>query len=424
MMPDHSQKSRGTLSGLSLLREPNFARLFTARFVSTLGNGFGPVALSFGILGMKEGSPWALSLVLACQTLSMLVFSLFGGVIADRFSRARVMVVAQVTEGFSYGITALLIFAGNAPIWTLCACSALSGFCTALFSPAYVGIVKEVVEETELQEANALMKVGINVASILGLSLGGGAVALFGAPTSLAIDSLTFFISGLLILCTRIRPMDRSGKGSLVQDLKEGASGFFSRTWLWVLSIQYSIAFACVSATMGVLGPMLAKSELGGPTSWSAITAAQAVGTVGGAFVALRVRSTRPILVAACVTCMMAAIPLALGAGAPLAVVVLTALAAGVAADIFEVLFFSALQQSVPAELISRVGSWDMLGSLSLAPLGVMISGPTAAAFGVHRTLLTFGGVVVIITVCVLLVPSVRSGRVQSPQSSSTLESV
>ncbi|WP_224280060.1 MFS transporter [Streptomyces sp. LS1784] len=403
--------TRSSIPGIHLLKDKNFARLFAARFISTLGNGFGPVALSFGVLGLKGGSPWDLSLVLACQTLSMLLFSLFGGVLSDLFPRSRVMVVAQVIEGLAYAALALLILAESPAIWALCLCAALSGVCTATFSPAYVGVVKEVVDDVDLQEANGLMKVGINVAKILGLSLGGPVVLLAGAATSLAVDSLSFVISGVLIYFTRISPVRAMSRQSLFQEIRLGASGFFSRSWLWVLSIQYAVAFACMNATAGVLGPLLAKTDLGGAASWSVITSAQAVGAVGGAVIALRVRTRRPILVAACVTCMMAAVPFALGFGAPLLLIAFTALAAGVAADIFEVLFFATLQRDVPAEMISRVGSWDMLGSLSLAPLGVMLAGPAAAEFGVHTALIGFGSVVVVATGCVLLVPAVRVGR-------------
>ncbi|MDO0927090.1 hypothetical protein QQY24_17340 [Streptomyces sp. TG1A-8] len=135
------------------------------------------------------------------------------------------------------------------------------------------------------------------------------------------------------------------------------------------------------------------------------------MGTVAGAGLAARVRVGRPVLVAVVCT-FPAAVPLALlGARAPLWLIAAAMFGAGVASDVFGVLWATTVQREIPEQVLSRVSSYDWFGSLALAPLGLLLAGPVAAAVGTGRALAGCAALVVLATSAALLSPQVRALR-------------
>ncbi|MFJ2901410.1 MFS transporter [Streptomyces sp. NPDC087212] len=391
-----------------LWRDRPFLLLASARTISLLGSGFARIALAFAVLALPGAGPGRLSLVLACQSLPQLVFILVGGVIADRVSRAGLMVVSDLLGAAAYAGLAVLVFTGHAPLLPLCALAFVAGAATALFMPAMDGLVPLLVPGDRLQRANGLLRMGTNSSLLLGLALSGVTVAWIGAGWALALNALSFVVSALLLsrLPTRARPAKASTGWA---DLKEGWREFSSRRWLWAVVAQYAIVVAAVNANIGVLGPLVAHRELGGAEAWSAIVGAQAVGTVAGAGLVARVRVRRPILVAVLAT-FPAAAPIALLAGsAPVWLIVVAMFCAGVAGDVYGVLWSTTMQREIPEEALSRVSSYDWFGSLAFAPLGLLLAGPAAAAVGLDDALAGCALLVVLATGAALLAPEVRN---------------
>ncbi|WKU48469.1 MFS transporter [Streptomyces sp. VNUA116] len=392
------------------LRDRNFALLSWARAISVLGNAFARVALAFAVLALPGATPGRLSLVLACQLLPQVLFVLVGGVIADRIPRIRLMVVAELTGAAAYGGLAAMSLTGHAPLPALAVLAAAAGTATALFVPAMTAVVPEIVARERLTEANAALRMGMNVATVLGLSLSGVVVAGAGAGWALALDALTFLASAALTAGIRPARAHRRRGGPGLRDLRDGWREFASRQWLWAVVLQYAFVVAAQSAAVGALGPLASQEDSGGVREWSCVVAAQAVGTIAGAGLAGRLRPRRPILVAVLAT-FPAALPMALlGLHAPVWPTAAAAFAAGVAGDVFGVLWATALQRDVPAEALSRVSSYDVFGSLACAPLGTLAAGPLATAAGPRAGLLCCAAVVVAATAAVLLSPEVRRG--------------
>src|SRR5262245_36747099 len=139
---------------LAILRDRRFGLLFAARTCSVLGSAFGPVALAFGVLALPGATATTLSLVVAAESISMVVFMLIGGVIADRLPRAKVMMTADLAAAAAWGGLAVMLITGWAPVPVLVGLSAVAGLATALFFPALTGVVPEVVADDRLQTAN------------------------------------------------------------------------------------------------------------------------------------------------------------------------------------------------------------------------------------------------------------------------------
>jgi MFS family permease len=397
----------------ALLVDRPFALLFTARTISVLGTGFGRVALAFAVLALPGSSPTMLSIVLACQALPQLVLILAGGVIGDRFARRRVLLAAELFAGVAWTGLTLMFLTDHAPLLWVSVFAALAGVASAVFLPAFDGVVPDLVPASRRQSANGLLRIGFNLGLILGLSLAGATVAVVGAGWAVALNAASFFVSAGLILGIRTPAGPPRPPASAWSDLRRGWQEFSSRQWLWAVVAQYAFVVAAINAYVGVFGPLLAVSGLGGAPAWSAITAAQAAGTFLGVGIAVRVHPRRPVRIAVLVTA-TAALPMALlAASAPLAAVVGAAFLAGVAGDVFGVLWSTTMQREVPADALSRVSSWDLLGSLSFAPLGLLVAGPVAAATGTSRALWGCAALVVLATGGALLAPQVR--RLRAP---------
>ncbi|MDG4823176.1 MFS transporter [Asanoa sp. WMMD1127] len=397
----------------ALLADRPFALLFTARTISVLGTGFGRVALAFAVLALPGSSPVTLSVVLACQALPQLVLILAGGVIGDRFPRRRVLLAAELFAGVAWTGLTLMFLTGHAPLVAVGVFAALAGVASAVFLPAYDGILPDLVPPERRQSANGLLRIGFNLGLILGLALAGTTVALVGAGWAVALNAASFFASALLIAVMPRVPAVARVPASVWSELRRGWREFASRQWLWAVVGQYAFVVAAINAYVGVFGPLLSVDRLGGAPAWSAITAAQAAGTFLGVGIAVRVHPRRPILVAALVTATAALPMVLLAVAAPLLVVVTAAFLAGVAGDVFGVLWSTTLQREVPAEALSRVSSWDLLGSLSFAPLGLLVAGPIAGATGTPAALLGCAALVVLATAGALLAPEVR--RLRAP---------
>ena len=393
-----------------------FVLLATARTASVLGNGFGLIALAFGVLALPGASPDRLSLVLGALRLPQVLLVLFGGVIGDRLPRYRLMIGAELVAGIGYGALAWMIGTGRAPLAGLLIAAAVAGSATAVFLPASSGVLPEIVEPAMLQAANGWLRIGQNTALVSGLFASGLLVAAVGPGWALAVDALSFWISAWLIGLMRVPARARVRTGSSWQDLRQGWWEFRSRQWLWVVVLQFTFLLAAVSAMTGVLGPLLADRELGGARAWALLAAGQALGTVAGAGLATRIRPRHPIRVAVLATGTLAVPMLMLGAGLGVWWSLAAMAASGVASDIFGVLWQTTLHRLIPERMMSRVSAYDIFGSIAFAPLGILVAGPVAAAIGVRPALLGCGALALLSTAGALLAPEVRGLTDRTPE--------
>jgi len=401
-----ADRLRGTLSPL---RERDFRLFFAGRTISRLGASFSYVALAFAILEIG-GDASDVGIVLACFAVSQLVFILVGGVWADRLPRNRVMVAANVINGFAQLTVATIVLTDVARTWHIAALAAVNGLAQAFFFPAAQGIVPQLVSKTRLQEANALLRLSLNATNIGGAALAGLVVAAAGAGWAIAVDGVSFLVCAGFLARIRL-PSSAMERSRFVAELRDGWSAFASRTWLWAIVIAFGFINAFWASGLSVLGPIVAKAELGGAAAWGLIAAATGLGLVAGAGVALKWRPEHPLRVGMLATAGLSLPLAALASGVPLPVVVVSAFVAGLGIELFGVFWELSLQQHIPGELLSRVFSYDMLGSIALMPVGFLVVGPLSDAVGIHPTLWITAGAIVVLVGATLSVDDVRRLR-------------
>jgi predicted MFS family arabinose efflux permease len=400
------------ISRPQILRDRSLFSLFAARTVSLVGSAMAPVALAFAILDLPGGNATTLGLVLMAGVTAQVVFVLLGGVIADRFPRHRVMVSADLVAGLAQAAIAALVVTRHANPGVLAALVAVSGAATALFTPASRSVMPQLVTGEALQSANALLQVSIRGGTILGTALAGVFVAAIGPGPTLFVNSGSFFLSAVLLGGIKLRyPMPQQPAGTVLRQLRDGWVEFTARSWVWLMVAQLAFVNILLSGGFFVLGPVVSKQSLGGAPAWAAILTAQAIGFVVGSATAVRLRPRYPVRTAALLTMGFPFPLLLLAARAPVAAIAATAFITGLCIDLYGVLFDTALQKHTPAESLSRLMSYESMGSMALVPVGAALIGPVSQAVGIGRTLVGEAVLILLAGPTVLLAASVRGVR-------------
>ena len=404
----------------SVLRHRDFRLLWLASSASVLGDRIVFVALALYVT--EIGSPSDVGIVLAANAIPLVLFVLIGGVWADRLERHRVMIAADVVRALLHGTLAVLIFAGPVPIWAIVVIEASFGTAEAFFNPAVTGLVPQTVPEGEVQQANAANSIVSNAAELVGPAIATALVLGVGAGWAFAVDALTFVISALLL--ARVRPRsrgERAARQRLRAELAIGWQELRSRQWAWVVIAATSGALLLALAPFLTLGPTVAREQFGNAGTYGALMAALGGGTLVGSLVGLRWRPRYPIRFAmAWGTIWPPAIAI-FALGPPLWVTGPLFVLVGFGFSMFDVSWDTALQERIPAHALSRVSSFDWMGSLALLPLGFLLAGPAAEAFGAVEVLIVGGVAATLVQIAGLVTPGVW--RLQnSPRPSSGVE--
>jgi predicted MFS family arabinose efflux permease len=399
------------VSRFGALAERPFRLLFIGRTASLLGSAFAPVALAFAVLDDLDGTASQLGFVLAAIWIPQIVFILVGGVWADRVPRNLVMVSTDLIMFAAQGTVAVLLISGHAEIWQLAVLQLVRGIANAFFFPASSGLVPSIVSAARLQEANALLRLANSTTSIVGAGLAGLVVAGIGAGWALAFDAVTFLVSAAFVFQVKVPVAAREAGASFVHELREGWGEFRSRAWLWSIVVGFMFINAFGFGSYFVLGPIVSNDHLGGASAWGLILASSAAGMVIGGLLALRWKPDRILLAAMLAMFALAPVSFLLAIPTPLVPIMVASLVGGVGVEIFSVMWDMAMQQQIPHDRLSRVYSYDALGSFVCIPIGLSIAGPLSDLIGVGAALVFGGCVIVVACALVLTVPEVRTLR-------------
>jgi MFS family permease len=383
----------------------DFRILLIDRLLAPFSNGFSMVGVSFAVLNLT-GSTADLSYVLAAQVAPMLVFTLVSGVFADRLRPQWVIIAGNVAVIVGEGTFGLLVLTGHPALWTMIGLEALNGIGAAMFYPASQALLPQIVPDALLQEGSSISRLAMNTGQMTGAASAGLVVAVLGPGWALTLCAIgmTGTIPLLLSLEGGRTLQFAAAKGAgMVTELREGWTEFRSHTWLWATVIQYALVMMAFNGAFLVLGPVVARTHLGGPAAWGAITAADALGLVAGGLVSLRYTPRKPMLFVVGSGAAIALTPLALALVLPLPVICLCAFALGTLIEVMMVQWTVQMATRIPSDKLARVSSYDALGSMSAMPLGALLAGPLAAAIGVSTTQFAAAAVIVVASALTLI---------------------
>ena len=434
------------MSAIAPLRHRGFRYLLAGRAVNALGNAFAPIALAFAVLDLT-GSATDLGLVVGARTVVNVAFLLFGGVLADRMPKSVLMIGSSAAAALTQAAVAGLVLTHTATIPLLIGLEAINGMVAALAQPAAASVLPQTVPAEVRQQANALVRIFLNGAAILGAPVAGIVVAAVGPGWGIAVDAVTFAVSALCFAglgaaiggrrAKRSVPVTEAAavgaalgvpdggeaqpatagteRQNVFADLRAGWSEFRSRTWLWVVVAGAALGNMAWGGGFLVLGPVVAD-ETFGRRAWGFVLAAQTAGMIIGGLVAMRLR-VRRLLFFGSVCLLPFALPLFLLGLYPHVWLLLTGgFVAGLGLEQFSVAWDTTMQEHVPPEKLARVYSYDMVGSFVALPIGEMTAGPVAHVVGAEAALIGAGVLMVISVVGMLASRDVRTLRHKLPE--------
>jgi MFS family permease len=396
--------------GLRALAERNFRLVFSSTTISAFGDGVAAIALVFAVLDIS-GSPAAIGVVLACRQAAAAIITLAAGVWADRLPRHLVLVVVASVQALVQGAAGALIVTGHAGVPVLAVLMVVYGLADGFVIPAAQGLIPAVVSAARLQQANALLGLSRSAIGLVAPAIGGVFVTLGDPGWAILLDASTFAVAAVLLVRVAIAPRAAEVVPEpFLRELREGWTEFRRQTWIWTTIVFFGIGnFA--GASLFVLGPVVAKQDLGGPWVWSVLVSCFGAGAIAGGLVALRWSPSRPLFASCLASIPYGSQTLAMGLGLPWQALAVVALATGIGLAVHIALWFTVFQQQVPETARSRVSSYDALGSFVLIPVGSAIAGPIAVAIGIHTTLVLSGLISLACTAIVLFQPSVWAIR-------------
>src|SRR5438552_9225862 len=384
----------------SALHYRDFRLLWFGAFTSTCGTFM--QALAQGWLVYKiTGSALLLGFDGFLSTGPMLLFSLFGGVIADRIERRKVMLASQWMQMTFAFVLAFLIYTKTVQIWHILLMSFLTGSAQSFSGPAYASLLPLLVKREDVPNAVAMNSMQFHLARVIGPVLGGLALTAWGASACFALNGLSFVavIIAYLIIRTPIIRGSGETKG-IMAEMREGFAFVIGRRAVLLLTF---LSFAGTFLGMPIVTflPVVARVIFaGGPKAYTYLLSAYGVGSVIGALfvaatghapnkgrLALMLQVTFATLLVAFAVCRNFRLSLLIAFGAGICIVGVISL-------------YSSLVQLATSDAIrGRVMSIFMLAFRGGMPLGNLLAGFVAQRWSITVALLINGIVLAVVAV-------------------------
>lgn len=203
------------------LAHRDFRILWTGAFVSTIGTWIQKVAQSWLVLTLT-GSAFYLGLDSFLGEAPILLFTLVGGVVADRYSRRHLLIASQYVQmACAFTLMALVAF-DVVRVWHILALSFAAGTAQAFGGPAYQSLIPELVPKAHLPNAIALNSIQFNLARVVGPLVAGVTLAAFGSAACFGLNGLSFLVVIGALMRLRVQPAPRAARLALVDELRGG----------------------------------------------------------------------------------------------------------------------------------------------------------------------------------------------------------
>ncbi|MFJ9443229.1 MFS transporter [Kitasatospora sp. NPDC101235] len=381
-----------------------FNLLWSASAISSVGDGMRDSALPLLAVAVSD-SPSAVSVVSVAASLPFLVMSLYGGVLADRADRRRLMWTidgarAAVVLGF-----AAWVFLADPPLVALAALAFLLGCGETVFSNAATSAVPELVRPDQLDAANGRMQANMLIGGNLIGPLLGSVLFAVAAAYPFTVDGVSFALAAVLVAATgrSTAPRARADRRPVLTEIREGVDWLFHHRDVRMLAVLSTLgALACfMGTTMMVL--MVTKVIHAPAASYGIVLAAGAIGgtaasTLAGRLSRLLGRGTRIALA----FLLMGVSLILMGLSTSVAEVAALYGVVGFGIVTWNIQAISLRQQAVPKELLGRVNSCYMLLSRLGIMAGAALSGWIASVVSIRTPLLLGGGLLLALLVAVL----------------------
>jgi len=372
----------------------NYRVFWLGQLVSVSGTWMQTTAQAWLVLKMTN-SPLALGTVTMLQFLPVTLLTLFGGVLADRLPKRKVVFCTQTVAALQALLLAFLVLTNTVQLWHIYALALLLGVVNAFDNPTRQAFVVELVGREHLQNAIALNSSLFNSARIIGPAIGGIVITAVGIGQAFLFNGLSFIplIVGLLFLRPgQFYAVPQPQRGNIFRQLGAGVR--------YAVGTPEVLLILMTMAVMGTFGynfntilPLIAKYVLhAGALGLGILTSALGVGALVAALGVASARSTsHAVLLGAAALFSVVLLLVGLSPWLPLTLALLVLL--GAASIVFSASANTRLQLTTPAELRGRVMSLYFLLFAGTTPIGGFLVGVLATRMGVRATTVLFGAI-------------------------------
>jgi MFS family permease len=388
------------------LTHRNFRLLWFGALTSSIGTWMQKVAQAWLIVTMAgSASAFYLGLDSFAGELPILLFTLIGGVVADRRDRRHMMLVSQVVQMTVAFILAVLVISGVVQIWMVVTLSFISGCGQAFGGPAYQSLIPTLVGKEHLPNAVALNSIQFNLARVIGPVVAGVALASFGMVACFGLNGVSFLFVIAAILALRDVHVPPLATESIVSQMKGGLRYVRdSRNLIAVMVLGFIVAF--LGFPLLTFLPVITKDVFGRDVAfYSRLMTCAGAGAVTGALVVAYVGKHRHI--GKLLLVFLALFGASMSAFSLSRTPVLTAVLLFIAGSLLVMctsLTTSLAQLLAPAELRGRVVSIYMLAFRGGSPLGGLASGWLVTQVGSAPKVLMVNGIALTVVALFFLI--------------------
>lgn len=391
-----------TPSYIRTLRNRPFLRLWSSQLISQSGDFVFEVALLWLVLEIT-GSVFAVGLVVAATLLPGILLVPFLGVYVDRWDRRRILLLTNLVEGVVVAVLAVLVWSGSDGLDLLVVVAFLLGTGSQWIRVASGAMVPAVVRVEDLPPANSLLSFSNSFNQIIGLSVGGLAVALFGVTLPIEYDALSFFLAALILvgLPLSTAPPEPAGPTAgvrLLGEFSEGLRYLRANRFLLELIVLGGAVNFFGNGVAAVFAPYAKLVLHGGAAVYGFLGASLGLGSIVGAALIGRADTRRTAGRYLLAGGMAGGVVIALfGVTGALPLALAEAAALGALLAIINIPVAILVQAKVPGRLLGRVSA--TLGGLvgALGPLGALVAGALAASTSVPTVFVVSGGAIVVL---------------------------
>ncbi len=369
----------------------DFRILWVGAFASTIGTWMQKIAQSWLVLSLT-GSAWYLGLDSFLGELPILLFTLVGGVVADRHNRRVLLISSQVVQLSSAALLALLVWFDVVRIWHVLLLSGLTGIAQAFGGPAYQSLIPSLVPKKDLPNAIALNSIQFNLSRVIGPALAGLAVASVGIAACFGLNALSFLAVIAALTALRV-PHVRSVSGKTMLTEMQGGLRYVRNEPTLVALIVVAAASTLLGLPMQTFLPVLTQQIFGeGVDTYSRLMSFSGAGAVTGALMVAwlgRFQGMGKVLLG--LLAVFSLLVIAIAWSRSLHLTYLLLFAAGLATIITSSLLTSLVQFVAPDDMRGRVMSIYMVAFRGGMPLGSLISGALVSSLGLPIALTVNG---------------------------------
>ena len=389
----------------SALRYRDFRLLWLGAITSTIGTFMQTLAQAWLVYTLT-GSAFLLGVDGFLATGPMLIFSLFGGVVADRMARKKIMMGSQIAQGTFALILAALIWTHKVQIWHVFLLSFLTGSAQSFSGPAYISLLPLLVKREDVPNAVAMNSMQFNLARVIGPAIGGLVFATMGAAWCFFINGISFGAVIIALLLIQMPPIQdqREGPRNIFADMREGFVFVRQRRTLLLLTFL-SFAGTFLGMPLFTMLPVVAKRIFDlGPRGLSLLQADYGVGSVVGAllvasssYAAKKGKLALMLQLAFALTLVAFGLSRSLGASLVIAFIAGTCIVGVIS------LYSSLVQLTTSDAMRGRVMSIFMLAFRGGMPLGNLLAGYVAQRWSITAALAVNGTVLAMVALAFIL---------------------